>query len=88
MSAHSVKLMFEDGTSIYISPNRARRLRKQKLVTVSSFQPFVLQSKRNGFIGDFVQRWTSVSDQERIQGVPVGGVVMSGAALNRRPPRP
>jgi hypothetical protein len=79
VSTRSVKLTFDDGGQIYITPNRARQLRRQKAVIVISYQPFVLRSKGNARPDDcVVQRWTEKS----------GGAWMSGKLLNKRTPRP
>jgi len=78
MPGRSVKLKFEDGGVIYISPKKARELRKSGAATVASQQPFVLKLKAGvELIEGTVQRWTPISD----------GRVMSGAILERRPPR-
>lgn len=81
MPAHSVKLNLEDGQVIYVSPNKARRLLKDRKAVIASRQPFALRM-RAGADGEFeegkVQRWTVVS----------GGMLMNGSLLERRSPRP
>jgi hypothetical protein len=79
VSTHSVKLTFDDGGVIYVSPNRARQLRKQQAVVVVSYQPFVLRATRSAQLDDCaIQRWTGKS----------AGAWMSGKLLNKRAPRP
>ena len=79
MSAHSVRLKFEDGGVIYISSSRARQLPNGKAADVVSRRPFVLKLKKRMSSDEFLlQRWTSVSE----------GMPMSGRLLERNPPRP
>jgi len=90
MPGRSVQLKFEvtrfkdDGSpmkcegAVYISPNKARKLLKEKAATVDSQRPFVLRLKAEvGTAAFAIQMWTPVSD----------GRVMSGAVLERNPPR-
>jgi hypothetical protein len=71
MSTHSVRLEFQSGAAIYISPSKARRLRKDGKAVIASQRPFVLR-----FVST-VQRWSPTSD----------GRVMSGAVLEKNPPK-
>jgi hypothetical protein len=92
MPANSVRLVFttaafdegQDGPRertiekvIYVSPRRARELRRRNLATVVSFRPFVL--RLNGTdVSDFEHHeWSRLSD---------GVMRMNGALLERRPP--
>jgi len=80
MSAHSVRLKFEDGGVIYISSSRARQLLNGKAADVVSQRPFVLKLKKRMSSDEFLlQRWTSVSGDY---------MPMSGRLLERNPPRP
>jgi hypothetical protein len=81
MPAHSVKLSLEDGQVIYISPNEARRLLKDRVAAIASQRPFALRMRAGaeaGFEECKVQPWTAVS----------GWMLMNGSLLERKPPRP
>lgn len=87
MPANSVRLIFDTVTfsdfrevrvtrEVYISPHRARRLRREKLATVFSFDPYVLKLKSCGQENLTFQRWTPTSDHH----------VMSGTFFEQNPP--
>ncbi len=80
MSAHSVKLSLEDGSAIYITPRKARSLRKDHMATVVSTKPFELRLCADCRDGDLagIQRWSSCSD---------GVMKMNGAVLMKQVPR-
>lgn len=78
MSAHSVKLSLEDGSVIYITPQKARELKKCGMVSIVSEMPFQLKL-RAGYRGSetgMVQKWSACSD---------GCYVMNGAVLKQIP---
>lgn len=77
MSARSVKLKFEDGGAIYISPREARLLLRAKEAFRVSESPFVLRARAHAK-KRAVQRWAEKSD---------GVVPMSGRLLERNPQR-
>jgi hypothetical protein len=81
VSSNSVALLVGDGGRIYISPNRARQLRKQKAASVVSFQLFVLRLVAANALEDCaVQVWGRTSDGRKTK--------MSGAFFTKHPPRP
>ena len=98
MSAHSVKLRYkypgfkedengelkesESEGAVYISPNRARKLLKEGAATIDSQQPFVLRLAARLETTCVIQRWTKKSGSAE-----KGWTLMSGALLERRPPR-
>lgn len=80
MSAHSVKLSYEDGSVIYITARKARALRKNGKASVVSTKPFELRLRAS--CGDSdpagMQRWSAHST----------GLKMNGAVLMKHVPRP
>ena len=81
MPSHSVRLKLNSGTSVYISPNRARRLLKAREARIVSEKPFVLHAtvemQESTVQESSVQRWTSQSDRL---------TKMSGSFFERNPP--
>jgi hypothetical protein len=70
--SHSIKLSFGNGAVTYITPFRARQLRKKKEAYIFSKLPFELRMRNQ------IQAWSGRSD---------GKFVMSGAVLMRKLPR-
>ena len=70
--SHSVRLSFESGAVIYITPFQARRLRRKGEAYIVSKLPFELRMRNQ------IQPWSGRSD---------GKFVMSGAVLMRKLPR-
>ena len=68
--SHTVKLSFENGAVAYITPSRARRLRKKGEAYIVSQSPFELRMRAQ------IQQWSSKSE----------GRVMNGAVLMRQLP--
>ena len=75
MAKHSVKLIFQSGSSTYITARTARRLQDSCKVSIVSKSPFVLKMKEGAM--EFAQ-WSSVS----------GGMLMNGAVLMKSTPSP
>lgn len=80
MSAHSIKLNLEDGSVIYITPRRARELQKRAMVSIVSAKPFQLKLRAGSGESETssVQKWSTHS----------AGLVMHGAILTKRTPKP